>query len=99
MAHHLNTFAAFLFNALILITYIQPVVECYSAFVGNRTKELENINLIQPMVEFVVSFSGWPTIYRKMLSVVAENPGSIQSMVELWCGYIRGLVVNVYNQY
>lgn len=26
-----------------------------------------------------------------MLSVVAENPGSIQPMVELWCGYIRGV--------
>ena len=45
-------------HVLILIMYIQPVVECYSAFVGNRIKELENINLIQPMVEFVVSFSG-----------------------------------------
>ena len=23
--------------------------------------------------------------------MVAENPGSIQPMVELWCGYIRGV--------
>lgn len=86
-------------HALILIIYIQPVVDFCSAFIGNRIKELENINLIQSMVEFVVSFSGQPTIYRKILSVVAENPGSIQPMVELWCGYIRGLVVNVYNLY
>lgn len=45
-------------HALILIIYIQPVVDFCSAFIGNRIKELENINLIQPMVEFVVSFSG-----------------------------------------
>ena len=46
-------------HVLILIMYIQPVVECYSAFVGNRTKELENIDWVQPMVEFVGIFSRW----------------------------------------
>ena len=62
--------------------YIQPQVEFCSDFIGDRTKELENIDWVQPMVEFVGIFSRWQQ-YRVNAFCVPPKSDSIQPVVEL----------------